>query len=117
MYQITLANTEARKWWEYVVFCHGLLIIVTDYGGGKNVFGAFTTVNVVPLWVMVFYDSVVIGILFYASMYHLDGMCEFAGFTGEAWAFFLLCTEPLLALMIPNVTFPWQQQNTTKKEE
>ena len=93
-----------------------VLIAITDYGGGKNPLGINTPISVVPLWVMSFYDIVVFSCLFFASAYgYLHGMCEFAGFSGEQWAFFLLCNEPLNILEVPNVTYPWQTSSRKKK--
>ena len=116
MFQFTLLDTQARMCWVCIVLGHGLLIPFVNYGGEKNVFGFKTSISIIPLWVMSFYDIVVFSWLFFVSAYgYLDGMCEFAGFSGEQWAFFLLCNEPLNVLAIPNVTYPWQNKSAKKK--
>lgn len=116
LFQFTLPSTVARTCWLYITIGHGLLIAITDYGGGKNPLGVNTRFSVVPLWITSFYDIFVFSCLFFASAYgYLHGMCEFAGFSGEQWAFFLLCNEPLNILNVPNVTYPWQTSSRKKK--
>lgn len=116
LFQFTLPNTTARTYWLYNVIGHGLLMAITDYGEGKNVLGTKSPISKCPLWVMSFYDIGVFSCLFFASAYgYLQGMCDFAGISGEQWAFFLLCNEPLNILMVPNVTYPWQKATKNKK--
>ena len=112
LFQFTLPNTTARTYWLYVTIGHGLLMAITDYGEGKNVFGSKSSISISPLWIMSFYDMFVFSCLFFASAYG----CEFAGLSGEQWAFFLLCNEPLNILQVPNVTYPWQKESTKNKK-
>ena len=117
LFQFTPPNTTARAIWLYVVIGHGLLMAITDYGEGKSVFGIKTSISICPLWIMSFYDMFVFSCLFFASAYeYLHGMCHFAGLSGEQWAFFLLCNEPLNILQVPNITYPWQKESTKNKK-